>query len=124
MKTIEAIQIKLDEKNNKIMLKTECKQMKIEETVVAWDEMLSFEMDFLEQLINNKQDGEQKVFCLNTSTWIVYQAFSIILPFCGIVIMIRTGHVIVESSGRNEGTVLSTYDYTVVAQKGFSSSKL
>lgn len=43
------------------MLKTECKQMKIEETVVAWDEMLSFEMDFLEQLINNKQDGEQKV---------------------------------------------------------------
>lgn len=72
MKTIEAIQIKLDEKNKKIMLKTECKQMKIEETVVAWDEMLSFEMDFLEQLINNKQDGEQKVFCLNTSTWIVY----------------------------------------------------
>lgn len=48
MKTIEAIQIKLDEKNKKIMLKTECKQMKIEETVVAWDEMLSFEMDFLE----------------------------------------------------------------------------
>lgn len=37
------------------MLKTECKQMKIEETVVAWDEkMLSFKMDFLEQLINNK----------------------------------------------------------------------
>lgn len=87
--------------------------MKIEETVVAWDEMLSFEMDFLEQLINNKQDGEQKVFCLNTSTWIVYQAFSIILPFCGIVIMIRTGQVIVECSGRNGGTVLCTYDYTV-----------
>lgn len=124
MKTIEEIQIKLDEKNKKIMLKTECKQMKIEETVVAWDEMLSFEMDFLEQLINNKQDGEQKVFCLNTSTWIVYQAFSIILPFCGIVIMIQTGQVIVECSGRNGGTVLSTYDYTVVAQKGFSSSKL
>lgn len=47
MKIIEAIQIKLDE-NKKIMLKTECKQMKIEETVVAWDKTLSFEMDFLE----------------------------------------------------------------------------
>lgn len=111
-------------KRTKKNVKTECKQMKIEETVVAWDEMLSFEMHFLEQLINNKQDVEQKVFCLNTSLWIVYQAFSIILPFCGIVIMLRTGQVIEECSGRNGGTVLCTYDYTVVTQKGFSSSEL
>lgn len=67
MKLLNSILIKLDEK--KRMLCTKSKQMKIEETVSAWHEILSFEMDFgcLEQLRNNNQCGEQKVFRLNAS---------------------------------------------------------
>lgn len=91
------------------MLRTENKQiMKIEETVVAWDEMLSFEMDIccLEQLRNNNQDGEQKAFCLNAIAWIINQVCKIILPIYGMLRMVRIGQVIVEGSGRNGRIIL------------------